>query len=112
MFFVRKGRPQREEKNEKKEAELESKYGILVKLKKLQVEIPIPRFLHFVVFKSQSTSFLTKWVRNKGTWVTQGREEHRRGSGRWDKVLMKFIRPVGQRTVAEVGHVSATRLVC
>ena len=46
------------------------------------------------------------------TESSQGQEKHRRRSERRDKSSDKFLRPVGKRTVAEVVHVAATRLVC
>ena len=38
-------------------------------------------------------------------------EEHRRRSERWDRVPINFLRPVDKRTMAEVVHMAATRLV-
>ena len=43
--------------------------------------------------------------------MNQGQEEHRRRSEGWDRVPIKLLRRIGKRTMAEVLHVAATRLV-
>ena len=83
-------------------------------IKKLEVEIPLPPFSHFV-FLSPLGLEKTKWAPNKRYMGYPGSKRNiGEAQRRWDAVPIKFLRPVGKRTMAEVEvvHVAATRLVC
>ena len=98
----------------KRRAELKSKWVSSVTLRKLPTEIPTPPFSFFEKKKCYETIKFYLSLVNFTECVcikVKRQEEHRRPSKRWDRVPIKLLRPVGKRTMAEVVHVAATRLV-
>ena len=76
------------------------------------------RYLRFLILFFLSPRGLkknemgAKYTKYPWYGIPRVEEGHRRSSTRWDEVPIKFLRPVGKRTMAEGEHVAATRLVC